>query len=72
VADTAVPLRAPTRPDKVSAPPAKKKFAEVQGKTVKVVSVERSTGQDNLLDDVINCVAKGQATTGERLTSAVP
>jgi len=71
VADTTVPLRDATSPDKVFAPPAKKKITGVQGKTVTVVSAERLTGQDNTLKDVINRVARGQATAGKRLVPAI-
>jgi len=70
VADTAVPLRAPTRPDKVFAPPANTKIVGAQEKTVRVVSAEQTTNQYNMLDDEINRVAKGQTPASDRLVSS--
>jgi len=65
VADTAVPLRAPTRPDKVFAPPAKRKIVGAQ---IRVVSAEQTSKQD-MLEDVINRVAKGQTPASDILIS---
>jgi len=65
VADTAVPLHAPTRPDKVFAPPAKR---NIVGAQVRVVSAEQTSKQD-MLEDVINRVAKGQTPATDILIS---